>query len=217
MSVPSTEAEILQHEIGRLEAEGYDVFIQPRPPHVPAFLGEFIPDAVAIGHGKHIVIEVKRSGTLADPQLKELAAKFANQNEWELKVILVSPTSSPSILPLQSSQAIEHTIGEITQLRDTNAFRSAFLLAWATLEAEARRLMPNQFGRPQTPGRIVQILGQEGYLTPDEADQVRKLADTRNRLIHGDLGVGVSRSDLDRLLLVLSNLGREEPAEQAES
>jgi uncharacterized protein YutE (UPF0331/DUF86 family) len=193
------------------------VFVQPRPPHAPTFLGDFIPDAIAIGHGKNIVIEVKRSGSLGDPQLQELAAKFKNQSEWELKIILISPTASPSILPLQSSQAIQGTIGEITQLRDTNAIRSAFLLAWATLEAEARRLMPNQFGRPQTPGRIVQILGQEGYLTPDETDRVRALADIRNRLMHGDLSVGISRDDLDQILSLLSQLAQQEPAEQAES
>ena len=210
MSVPTTETEVLQREISRLEADGYDVFVQPRAPHTPAFLGDFIPDAIAIGHGKKFIVQVTRSGQLGDQKLKDLSAKVAAQREWELSVILVAPTSTAASLPLQSAQAIQESIAEITKLRDANAVRAAFLLAWATFEAEARRLMTGQFGRAQTPGRIVQALGQEGYVTPDEADRIRKLADTRNRLVHGELNIALTREDLDQLLQVLAHLGQQE-------
>lgn len=209
MSVPTTEAEVLQREVRQLEAEGYDVFMQPRPPQTPEFLGSFVPDAIAIGKGKNIIIEVKRSGTLADDALGKIADEVKKHADWELRLILVSPTSSAGKVPLQSPRAIQNAVQEIAQLRDTGALRAAFLLGWATLEAEARRLIENALSRPQTPGRVVQMLGQEGYLTPDEVDGIRKLADVRNRLVHGELDIAVSRENLDQLLQVLVHLGQE--------
>jgi uncharacterized protein YutE (UPF0331/DUF86 family) len=207
MTLPSTEEEALEQEIRRLESEGYDVFVQPRRPQVPAFLEDFAPDAIAIGQGKKIVIEVVRQSELKQRKLDQLAAKFAGQSEWELKVILVLPTSSGRTLPVQSRQTIETSIAEIQQLQAAGLLRAAFLLGWATLEAQARALIAERFARPQTPGRIVQILGEEGYLTPDETDQVRRMADTRNRLIHGDLDLQVSSDDLTMLVSILKNLG----------
>jgi uncharacterized protein YutE (UPF0331/DUF86 family) len=207
----TTENEVLEHEVRRLEAEGYDVFVQPRPPQTPDFLGSFIPDAIAIGKDKKLVIEVKRNSLTADRALKELSARFAEQNEWELRVVLVSPRTAPITLPVQTPQQIEAAIREIKQLRDSGAVRPSFLMAWAALEAEARRLLGDQLGRPQTPGGVVQMLGQEGFLPPDEADAIRKLADVRNRLIHGELTVELSQASLDRLLGALGQLGMQEP------
>jgi uncharacterized protein YutE (UPF0331/DUF86 family) len=216
MSTPTTEADVLQREVRRLEAEGYDVFVHPRPPQTPEFLGSFVPDAIATGKGKNLILEVKRSGTLGDRALVDLAAEVRKQTDWELRIVLVSPTSSAGKLPLQSAQAVQSAIEEIAQLRDSGALRAAFLLAWATLEAEARRLVADELGRPQTPGRVVQILGQEGYLTPDETDRIRTLADMRNRLVHGELDIPVSRESLDQLLQTLQHLGQQDGAESTQ-
>ena len=213
MSVPTTEEEVLAREVARLEGEGYDVFIHPRPPHTPSFLGDFMPDAVAIGKDKKLMVEVVK-GSLGDKKLQELADKFKRQREWELKVILVSPTSSADNLPVQSLEDIKGVLNEIGALRDSNSLRAAYLLAWAVLEAEARKLIPAQFGRPQSPGRIAQVLGQEGYLTPDQTDLVRRMADVRNRLVHGELNIQVDQEDVDKLLAVLASLSQNEPSAQ---
>ena len=85
-------------------------------------------------------------------------------------------------------------------------FCPAFLLAWATFEAIARVLIPSQMQRPQTPGRLVQVLASEGYLTPTEADSLRLLADKRNKLIHGELRTRISKSEVNRIADVLSML-----------
>lgn len=84
--------------------------------------------------------------------------------------------------------------------------RAAFLLAWATFEAEGRASIEGRFDRPQTPGRLVEVLGQEGLLTPGEADHMRALSEKRNRLIHGDLGTEISSDDLQRMIAVLRQL-----------
>jgi uncharacterized protein YutE (UPF0331/DUF86 family) len=67
-------------------------------------------------------------------------------------------------------------------------------------------LVPGQLERPEPPGRLVQVLAQGGYVTPDEADQLRRLANLRNELSHGGLGVSVERSDVERLVDVLETL-----------
>ncbi|WP_375789038.1 hypothetical protein ACE10Z_17555 [Bradyrhizobium sp. Pha-3] len=204
MSNTATEEQVLQREVTRLEAEGYDVFVQPRAPLVPEFLGDYVPDAVATGHGKKIVLEVARS--LGSEKLKDVAALFAKQREWELKILLVSPTSSAKTVPVQSRQAIDGAIEEIEQLEQLNALRSAFLLAWATFEAEGRAAVAGTFDRPQTPGRLVQILSQEGLLTPTEADRMRTLSELRNQLVHGDLGTEIKSEDLLWLVGVLRKM-----------
>lgn len=206
MTETDSEVQVLQREVARLESEGYDVFLQPRAPLVPEFLGDYIPDAVATGKGKKIVLEVARSSERGDEKLREVAARFANQREWELKVLLVSPTSSGETLPVQSRQAIEGALEEIEQLQSVNALRAAFLLAWATLEAEGRASIDGTFARPQTPNRLVQVLGQEGYLTPTDADQMRVLSEKRNRLVHGDFSAEIGSRDLDTLVRVLRQL-----------
>ncbi|WP_454645798.1 hypothetical protein [Bradyrhizobium liaoningense] len=206
MTETTSEEQVLQREIERLESAGYDVFVHPRAPLVPEFLGDFVPDAVATGKGKKIVLEVAKPSARNSERLKDIAARFAQQREWELKVLFVSPTSSGATLPVQSRQAIDGALSEIERLREVEALRAAFLLAWATFEAEGRASIEGQFDRPQTPGRLVDVLGQEGLLTPGEADQMRVLSEKRNRLIHGDLGVEISADDLQRLVGVLRQL-----------
>jgi uncharacterized protein YutE (UPF0331/DUF86 family) len=209
MSETGSERQVLQREVARLESEGYDVFLQPRAPLVPEFLGDYVPDAVATGHGKKIVLEVARSSKAGSEKLKDVAARFAKQREWELKVLLVTPTSSGERLPVQSRQAIEGALEEIERLQGMNALRAAFLLAWATFEAEGRASAEGKFDRPQTPGRLVQVLGQEGLLTPTDADRMRALSEKRNRLIHGDLGIEISGEDLQSLVRVLRQLATD--------
>jgi uncharacterized protein YutE (UPF0331/DUF86 family) len=82
----------------------------------------------------------------------------------------------------------------------------SLLLAWATFEALARAVVSGEFQRPQTPGRLVQVLAQGGYLTPTEADKLRRLAEKRNKLIHGDLQVRVSKAEVKRFARVLDTM-----------
>jgi hypothetical protein len=204
MSNTVIEEQVLQREIARLESEGYDVFVQPSAPLVPEFLGNYVPDALATGNGKKIVLEVARS--LESDKLKDIAARFAKQREWELKILLVTPTSSGKTVPVQSRQAIDGAIEEIERLQKVSALRAAFLLAWATFEAEGRASIAGKFDRPQTPGRLVQVLSQEGLLTPTEADRMRTLSEQRNQLVHGDLGTEIKSEDLLWLVAILRKM-----------
>ena len=58
MSSISSETDFMRNLVPQLEAEGYEIFLQPQPPVLPPFFGNLRPDAIARGKGKNIVIEL---------------------------------------------------------------------------------------------------------------------------------------------------------------
>jgi len=60
--------------------------------------------------------------------------------------------------------------------------------------------------RPQTPGRLVEVLASEGYVTPSETDRLRTVIATRNQIVHGGLQAKVSPKDVRSFLSVLNML-----------
>jgi len=105
-----------------------------------------------------------------------------------------------------SSGSLGAAIASVDELLSEGYVAPAFLMAWSTLEAAGRSLLPNELRRPQTPARLVEVLAGKGHITPDEADRLRRLAKSRNDLVHGDLQTSVTRRDLKFLLLVLRTL-----------
>ena len=208
------EEELLQREVARLKSEGFDVFLHPGNPPAPAFIGDFIPDAVALGKGRKIVVEVARNAS--DKRLVELADKFQRQREWEFKLLVATTASPEPPLAVQSRQSIADALAEIERLHAVNGWRAGFLLAWAAFEAVGRAAMRQTFERPQTPARIVDVLGSQGVLTPSEADRMRELANKRTRLIHGDLDIAVSDTDVQTLVSMLRKLEKEGEAQEQE-
>lgn len=202
----TTERQILDHEVDRLRAEGYDVFIDPGPSLVPEFLGTYRPDAVAKREDRRIALEVASRSGASELKLGEVAAIFQRHPEWEFRVIWAEPAAGAASLPVQTKDEIRAAITEVRKLRSDGHFRPSFLLGWAALEAAARAIAETRFGRAQTPGRLVQVLGEEGYLTPDETDAVRSLTEKRNRLVHGTLDAPVDGNDVDQLVRALEAL-----------
>jgi REase_AHJR-like len=177
MSTHTTEREILERVVPELEAEGYEVYLHPNRPLLPPFLAGYVPDAVALGPGKNLAVEVVRKSPQATRKLKRIQALFEGQDKWELRVIWVAPASANESLQVQTSVTIKQRIGEVRALAAQGHLGPSLLLAWATFEALARAVVSGEFERPQTPGRLVQVLAQGGYLTPTEADELRRLAD----------------------------------------
>jgi hypothetical protein len=205
MNAEATEAEVLRGLIPELEAEGYDVFVRPRPPLAPAFLGGFQPDAIAIRADKKLVVEVvSRPGT--DKKLEQLSGLLKGQPSWELRVILVSPTTVPEVLEVQPLAAIRQRITEMRKLAEESHLGPALLLGWASFEAASRSLQSDEFKTAQTPGRLIDVLAGDGYLTPTEADQLRSLAKKRNAFAHGKLQAEISSKDVQELIAILETM-----------
>ena len=91
----------------------------------------------------------------------------------------------------------------------------ALVMAWATFEAIGRALLPEQFQRPQTPGRLVEVLGSGGYITPEEADTLRAAIAIRNAVVHGQLNSTVDQKMLQGFIAILKTLVKLLPAENS--
>jgi hypothetical protein len=208
MSAETIENVVLERLVPDLESQGYDVFVHPSKQMVPPFLGAYVPDVIALRDDKNLVIEIKYEGGRAEKVLQDLAKRFEGQNRWEFRVVWINPTESQDRLTLQSGEAISTRLKEVSRLLDAGFVDSAMLTSWATFEAIGRKLMPKEFARPQSPGRLVQVLATEGHITPDEGDVLRQLAETRNRFIHGDLTITIGRPQIESFVRILSSLAK---------
>lgn len=207
MTREETEARFLQSVVApELEAEGYEVYLYPKRPRLPEFFGSYPPDAIALGAKKNLAIEVLQKTPNATQKLERVKKLLEGQRDWELRVYWAEPLSSGGELQVQSGEAIRKSLREIRDLIARDNLGAALLLSWATFEAAGRILVPEQFRRPQSPGRLVQILAQLGSVTPSEADSLRRLANIRNALIHGDLGVPVPKQDVAEFVDILETL-----------
>ncbi|MGR8953464.1 MAG: hypothetical protein ACU83V_13785, partial [Gammaproteobacteria bacterium] len=197
MSGHATEFDMLQQLIPELEAEGYDIYVHPNRQLLPDFFEDFMPDAIAVRSDKSIAIEVIRRSHDGERKMGKVANLFEGHDEWEFRVVWITPAGAVMALESQTVSLIRKRIEEIKELAKGRHFSSAFLLSWATLEAIGRILLPKQFERAQTPGRLVQVLASEGYITPSEADNLRQLVGKRNKFVHGELKTRINKSDVD--------------------
>src|SRR4051795_5155667 len=74
------------------EARGLKFYLNPPREVIPAFLGDFRPDAIAVGPDGGIIIELKRRRSSAsEQQLAAIAKKVSDQKGWEFRAIYLNP------------------------------------------------------------------------------------------------------------------------------
>jgi uncharacterized protein YutE (UPF0331/DUF86 family) len=202
----TSEMEILSAVVPELEAQGYEVFLQPPDTILPQFFRGFRPDAVALSERKNLAIEIARETSTARQHLQELSSLIKEQPKWELRVFWVTPTSSREALSVQPLASLTERIAEAKELLSEGHYGSALLVAWATFEAICRALMPQSFTRPQTPARLIEVASSEGYVSPDEGDRLRSLAQLRNNFIHGNLDIPMNKEEIAFFIEILSGL-----------
>jgi uncharacterized protein YutE (UPF0331/DUF86 family) len=206
MSYEAIEATLLENVLPELEAEGFEVFTHPSPRILPAFMRECPPDAIALRKDKNLAIEILRESAPSNRRLDKLRELLALHKDWELRIYWVSPSSARKPIESASRMVIEQSIKSVEELMADGRSGPALLMAWATLEAIGRAMLPDRFQMAQTPGRLIEVLASDGHITPTEADHVRLLAESRNRLIHGGLEVSVPQADLKRFVDILKTL-----------
>ena len=87
------EAEVLDSLRQRFEGEGFAFTAHPKKSQLPAFLGSYIPDAIARKPGLNVVIEVKgRSTSSSTRMLTGIRKLFEGHPDWRLHVALQDPT-----------------------------------------------------------------------------------------------------------------------------
>lgn len=200
------ERAVLDAVAPRLEAEGYQVFIEPPNSALPPFLKGRRPDAIAVKPGHKIAIEVI-SERADRGKLKDLQGLFAAQPEWELRVFYAPPREKgPRSLHIAPRGAIKQALDSIAVLNGSTGRVPALLVAWAAFEAAGRALVPDRLGDPQRPSQLVEVLAAEGHITPKEADLLRELIPLRNRAAHGELDVRVTSAQVGKLVAIINGL-----------
>jgi hypothetical protein len=203
------ERTVLDTMVPELEAEGFRVVIHPKQDTLPTFLQGYQLDMVAYKDNKNLAIEVAaRSDGVPAAKLKEraLRERFSGHPDWELRFVYAPPVNSDADIPVVSKQTVFEHLDRLDASVDTMGPTAALLTGWAVFEAAARALLPSTLTRPQPPARLIEALASEGYVTPDEADMLRRLSRTRNELAHGRLDLTPSRGDVARLIAVTRSI-----------
>ncbi len=206
MTESTVEASLLANLIPKLEAEGYEVYVHPSKTLLPSFMRSYIPDLIAFGTPKNLAIEIKRPSDAAKESLAHISALFDGQKEWDFRIYWATPNSAVGAIKRQSSESIGSIISEVRALAQATHYRPALLLCWAAFEAAGRAVVERRLAKPQTPLRLVEVLASEGYLTPSEADQLRLLAEKRNRLVHGEIDIVITKEEIDNFVEILETL-----------
>jgi uncharacterized protein YutE (UPF0331/DUF86 family) len=211
MSIAETASRILDSLIPRLQAEGYDVYVRPARYLLPPFMGNYTPDAIALGSPKNLAIEIAVKDPSSTLRLGSVRERFETAKDWELRVYY-APTADEQIdVDVVSREAIERSLGEVERLVADGRLRPGLLMVWSIFEAIGRILAPTELSRPQTPMRLVEVLAADGHVTPSQADLLRRLAPIRNHAAHGDLDVAVGIADLNQAVAILKSLASSLP------
>lgn len=187
------------------EARGLRFYLNPPREIVPDFLGDFQPDAIALGPDGGIIFEVKNQRNPAsERQFAAIARRISAQKGWELRMIYLNPPmdETPPIAKPTPEQ-LQDTFREIEALAKGGHSAAALVTAWAALESLARLASSyNEVERPTSlsPMQAVQRLAEEGYLEHEAANRLREMVKLRHAVVHGDLSVNVSTGQVESLL-----------------
>ena len=196
------------------EARGLKFYINPPREIIPDFLGDFRPDAIALGPEGGIIIEVKfKRSPASEKDLAAIARRVSAQKGWEFRAIYSNPTldEMPSI-EKPTPEQLQATFREIEELANAGHRVAAFVRAWAALESLARLATANSEAMramSSSPIQVIQTLAEEGYLENEAADHLRQMVKLRNAAIHGDLSVDVPEEQLKDLVKQLQAVGSE--------
>lgn len=199
-----TEAEILEATARSLEEQGYDVFLRPDSSFLPPSLRLLQPDGIAIREEDKLIIQIAQEGPSDAKKVAELQSALRAEPGWKLHLV-VGLLPSSSWISLVDEVDIAKVISRASNLIGVET-SAALLMAWAALEALGRKRMPNEFAKPQSPGRIVERMASEGMITPSEAAFLRTMAQKRNAFIHGDLMQSIGPEEVRRFLDILHDL-----------
>jgi hypothetical protein len=191
---------VFQRIIPTLEAQGYTVIINPAQDLLPDFLRNDQPDAIALRGANKLAIQVTSGRSAGRARHSRIGKLLAGHDDWKLHVVYAPGRADEEIVAPPTRDAIEARLPTVLTAFDASGPIAALLLGWSVFEASARFLLPHDLPHAQAPSELVEALAFRGYLTVDEADELRPLGQARNRAAHGQLDVAVTREDLARLV-----------------
>lgn len=199
------EGNILRNLQQVSEARGLKFYVNPPRGLIPDFLGDFQPDAIALGPEGGIIVEVKhRRNSASEKQLAAIAKKISSQKGWEFRIVYLNPPMDETP-PIEkpTPEQLQGTFQEIEALAKGGHAAAALVTAWAALESLARLATAySEAEQPRSfsPMQAVQRLAEEGYLENESANHLREMVKLRNAVVHGDLSANVSPGQVEELL-----------------
>jgi uncharacterized protein YutE (UPF0331/DUF86 family) len=195
------------------EARGLKFYVNPPREIIPDFLGDFQPDAIALGPEGGIIIEVKlRRIPASEKQLAAIARRVSDQKGWEFRAIYLNPLDELPPIEKPTPEQLQATFKEIETLTKGGHRAAAFVRAWAAIESLARLASAESEARSAKglpPIQAIQTLAEEGYIENEAADRLRELIKLRHAVVHGDLSVDVSAEQIEDLLKQLQAIASD--------
>ena len=131
------ESNALRHLQKLSEARGLKFYLNPPREIVPDFLGDYRPDAIALGPEGGIIIEMKsRRSPASEKQLAEIASRISGQKGWEFRAIYLNPPMNemPPI-EIPTPDQLRATFREIEELTRTGHLAAGFVRAWRSFSS----------------------------------------------------------------------------------
>jgi uncharacterized protein YutE (UPF0331/DUF86 family) len=198
------ERHVLNLLRAQYEALGYAVYQSPSSELLPTFMKGYRPDAIALGEGKNVAIEVKlqRRRDVED-RLRSISERFEGQAEWEFKIVYANEEAlSEDVSGVSAIEEIAVQLSEAEALANAKHERAGFILAWAALEAVSMssREVNSDGLKMRAPRQVLEMLERLGRITFEEAMALRRLVGIRNAVVHGDYTREVKKSDVDEVV-----------------
>lgn len=197
------EATVMNNLRDHYVAQGYDFYEWPPRNVVPAFLGGFQPDAIAVRGKEGVVLKI-RSRSVSAPPLSHIAERFSGQPNWQFRVIYFDEPARDE--PQENAPSIrlsEHEPRIRTLLRE-GQIDLALLLAWSVFEGVARSKL--RLPRQLAPLQLIEMLESAGAIDAVGAEALRRAAAVRNGLAHGRFDLKPGSGLVEDVLRISSEL-----------
>ena len=209
------ELDVLERLRKQYESRGYKFLTEPDRADIPKFLEGYIPDAIAIGTDEKVIIEVKSTEQSASQSaaVRFLASEVPKHKGWRFDLVVTDTSTKAGDLSLEPDvHQLRAELEKVTASAESGDHKVALVLAWALLEAVTRRLiLNNRIGEPKRylPRTIIETLVSEGFAEDEVGDRLQKIADMRNRLVHGFTRLEVEKKDVDFFIQFIRTLMAE--------
>jgi hypothetical protein len=213
-TLETRETEVLERLRQSYVGRGYEFLIEPTGEDLPDFLRGKRPDAIARSPQEKIVIELKSTRSKSrDPALSFFASEVPKHAGWKFQLVILDEESGGADRDAEPSDPeLREQYSKITSFVRDGDNKTALILGWSLLEALARRLsFSESSGTPKRykPQSVIEKLISDGFVEDHESDLLRRLAVSRNRLVHGFTRVTINKEDMSVFGEILNRLVNE--------
>jgi len=190
-----TTVERKRKEIARqYRHQGYRVTWPSAAGALPHFLRDYHPDLIAEREDDRVIVEIKPARALkGSNELKELAAKVADQPGWRLELIAL-PSEQDDVAPLREPDWLESML-EGSGVASDSTVRVVYLIeVLSYLVRGLASVNKIKLGAKST-RRIARELVFAGVLSQELLDRIEDALERRNRLMHRLLSDSRSLAD----------------------